>query len=293
MHKKIVETVRDIKSLRIQGAQNIARAAVKAMKVFVDENTSMSDKDFFAGLAELDSARPTEPALRNALQYFIILGGREHPKEAAVGVEKYFVDAQKEIDSRVRKIVGGHKQFFTHCHSSTITHALISAWNSRRRFSIANTETRPLLQGRTTARELSAAGIPITHSVDSAARLLIKDSAAIFFGCDSILADGTVINKIGSELFAEVAIPRKKPVYIVTHAFKFSGKTVRGHQEIIEERNPREVWERPPRRVHVLNYAFERIVPANVTAIVSELGVLSPKHFVSAVKRAYPWMLDK
>lgn len=286
-----MRVVDDIRSLRIQGAQNIARAAVEATRVFV--NKGSSEKEFFSALGKLVNARPTEPALRNALQYFIILGGREHPDAAAAALEKYFVEAQNEINRHVRGIVGDHKQFFTHCHSSTVTKALIAAWNSHHRFSVANTETRPLLQGRITARELSAAGIPLTHSVDSAARLLIKDSSAVFFGCDSILADGTVINKIGSELFAEAAIPRKKPVYIITHAFKFSGKTVQGYQECIEERSPREVWERPPRGVHVLNYAFERLAPKNVTAIISELGVLSPQRFVAAVKRVYPWMLEE
>lgn len=284
----IKRTVQDIKALRIQGAQNIAKSAVIVLAKYLQQHPELKDSQVYDIMTDLIEARPTEPALRNALKYFILMGGRDTPASAAKKVVQYFSNSEEQIHKYVRKILKKEHQYFTHCHSSTVTKSFIA--NKDKKIIVANTETRPLFQGRRTALELSKAGIQVIHSVDSAARLLIKDSSAIFLGCDSILNDGTVINKIGSEMFAEIAKQRKIPVYILGSGFKFSAKTAQGYQEIIEERSTSEVWSQH-KNIHILNYAFEKINHKNITAVISELGVLTPKAFVRAVKQKYHWLL--
>ena len=290
----IARTIGEICALKIQGAQQVAKAAVIAAAAYLKHHPSTNEREFLDVLTALEAARPTEPALRNALSSFILNGGREQPVRAAAAVTAYFSQAEHAIASQLLPLLHEHKQYFTHCHSGTVVRALI-ACSKRKEFSVANTETRPLFQGRRTALELARARIPVLHAIDSSARLLIKGCAAVLLGCDAILADGSVVNKIGSEMFAEIAAHLGKPVYVLTSAFKFSGLAVRDHAQRIEERSPNEVWPGFPREPYltILNYAFERIAPEHVTAIISELGVLAPHAFVQAVEKAYPWMLER
>jgi len=109
----------------------------------------------------------------------------------------------------------------------------------------------------------------------------------VLLGCDAITPT-KIINKIGSELFCEVAASYKIPVYICTNSWKFDPKTLFDYDEEIETRSPKEVWEQPPKGVTIDNHAFENINPGLVKGIISELGVLSFKRFLKEVIRKYP-----
>jgi translation initiation factor 2B subunit (eIF-2B alpha/beta/delta family) len=145
-----------------------------------------------------------------------------------------------------------------------------------RTFTVHNTETRPRFQGRKTATELAAAGIPVVHFVDSGARLSLKGASALFLGADALLADGKVANKIGSEMLAELAHSRGIPVYILANSWKFTNVTSAHYKKSLEVRDPQEVWEAIPHGVRVENHAFELIEPRYITAVITELGIRDP-----------------
>ena len=153
-----------------------------------------------------------------------------------------------------------------------------------------NTETRPLFQGRKTAIELASYKIPVKHYVDSAARMALKKADIMMIGADAITTEGKVINKIGSELIAEAANKIGVPVYICTHSWKFDPETIFGFDEEIEKRAWDEIWPNKPRKVNIDNFAFEKINPALITGIISELGVYRPQNFISEIKNNYKWM---
>ena len=153
---------------------------------------------------------------------------------------------------------------------------MVYAKKHEKKFSVYNTETRPLFQGRKTAKELSKAGIKVTTFIDSAARQAIQKSNLVFFGADAILKNG-VINKIGSGMFAEIAFDEKKPVYIIADSWKHAKKAK------IEERDFHEVWKNAPKHIKIKNHAFEFIEKKYIKAIVSELGILPLSSFVKRV----------
>ena len=121
-------------------------------------------------------------------------------------------------------------------------------------------------------------------------RLALKKADLVMIGADSITTT-KVINKIGSELAAEIAKRYDIPVYICASSWKFSPETALGYEEIIEERSPKEVWDKAPRGVRIMNYAFEKIDLKNITAIVSDLGVLEPEAFIQEVRKKYRWAI--
>lgn len=266
---------RDIKAVKIQGAQNVAMAAVKALMIKNDKNA----------VKKLISLRATEPALRNAVEFV-----KGDPKRMGPVALKHFREANKKIaEYGARKIEDG-MTVFTHCHASSVMAVLRKAREEGKKFQVRCTETRPLLQGRKTAKELTALKIPVTMFVDSGARIALKDSDVFLFGADAVTSEGKVINKIGTEMFAEIADKYDTDTYCCTNSWKYDPMTVFGVREPIERRHSKEVWDKAPKGVDVMNLAFERVQPDMITAIISELGVHPPTVFLQEVRKAYPWL---
>ncbi len=266
---------RKIKNVEIQGAENVARAAVKALMLKNDRKS----------VQKLISLRATEPALRNAIEFV-----KDDPKKMGPAALEHFRDSTRKIaEYGARKIENG-MIVFTHCHSSSVMAVLKEAKKQGKKFQVHCTETRPLLQGRRTAKELAGAGIPVTMFVDSGGRIALKDSDLFLFGADAITSEGKAINKIGTEMFAEIAEKYDTDTYCCTDSWKYDPMTVFGVKEAIERRDGREVWAKKPRGVDILNLAFERVQPELITAIISELGVHPPTVFIQEVRKAYPWL---
>ena len=252
--------LKDIKEIKIQGARNIAKKALYAYSLFPNQK---SKKKLF-------SLRPTEPMLINVLN--------KMDKEPYEKILKHFDESQKKINENVLKIIGKNKVIFTHCHSTNVSGALIYAKKKGKKFEVYNTETRPLFQGRKTAKELKKAGIKVTMFIDSALGVALKDAEIIFLGADALLKNG-IINNIGSGIIARIARDEKIPVYIVADSWKFTKNKIP-----IEQRNLNEVWDKAPKNIKIKNPAFEFVEKKYISGIVSELGVMGYSDFVKKMK---------
>lgn len=258
--------VQNIKELKIQGATNIALQGLKAMKLRSD----------YSSLRKLINARPTEPCLQNAIKF-----ARETNPALAYN---YLTNMDKRTESITSRLVKEKDIVFTHCHSTTITGALKKA-RKKVTFGVHNTETRPLYQGRKTAKELANLKIRVTHYVDSGAEDALEKANIALLGSDMITKDKLVYNKIGSYMISELAKKHKTPLYIVTNSWKYSPRELK-----LEERSPEEIWKIENKYIKIKNPAFEEIPYKNIKAIVCELGVLPPKKFIKKVEKAYPWI---
>jgi len=258
------EIAESIKKVKIQGARNIARAALYAYSLIPTKNS----------IRKLTSLRPTEPMLKKVL----ILAQKEPYQK----ILEHFDTAQNKINKFVINLIKDNDVIFTHCHSTNVSNALIYAKKRGKKFEVYNTETRPLFQGRKTANELRKAKIKVTMFVDSAVAIAIekenqKDKTyanKIFFGADALLSNG-VINKIGSGLISEIAYNNKIPFYIIADSWKFTKKKVQ-----IENRSLNEVWNKAPKDVKIRNPAFEFIPKKHITGIVTEFGLMKYDKFV-------------
>jgi ribose 1,5-bisphosphate isomerase len=264
--KRFNQIVKDIKEIKIQGATNIAKSALQAY--FLIPTKSSKKK--------LISLRPTEPLLVNIL----------NKKQPYNEILKHFSNTLEKINKSVLKLIKSNEVIFTHCHSTSVVNALIYSKKKKKKFEVYNTETRPLYQGRKTARELKKAKIKVTMFVDSAAMIALTKSQGtkkvdkVFLGADAILKKG-VINKVGSAMFAKIAYENKIPVYVLSDSWKFSSKNIK-----IEERDFHEVWKKLPKnsKIKIRNPAFEFVPKKHITKIVSELGILKYDDFLKKVK---------
>ena len=266
--KRFNQIAKSIKEIKIQGARNIAKAALYAYSL-VPEKSSIK---------KLFSLRPTEPML----QHVLTLVEKKPYKE----ILSHFDSAQDEINKSVLKIIKNKDKIFTHCHSTNVINSLIYAKKKGKKFEIYNTETRPLFQGRKTASELKKAGIKVTMFIDSASAIALekenrKDKIyadKIFLGADALLSDG-IINKVGSGMISELAYHNKIPVYIIADSWKFSKTKVP-----IENRNLNEVWNRAPKNVKLKNPAFEFVPKKYISGIVTEFSLMEYNDFIKKMK---------
>lgn len=253
--KTFKQICREIENLEIQGAENVAIYGLKAYAL----------KPRKSSIKKLLSLRKTEPMLRNALRY-----AEKHSVDEAL--DKIRNDGEL-IASYGRNLIKNKSRIFTHCHSSTVVDILKEAKKNKKNFIVYNTETRPLFQGRKTAKELSNLKIKVITTVDSGAGINIKKSKIMLIGADAILKD-KVINKIGSGMFAQIAYDNKIPVYVAAHSWKYTPEIE------IEERNFHEVWKRAPKNVKINNPAFEAIPRKFIKRIICEKGALTYNQFL-------------
>jgi len=278
---EVDETVRKIETVEIQGATNVAESGVRLLKSLVEDG---ADEDRVEEVTErLKKARPTEPFLFNCIRVARETGEYDRVLEQ--------IEVQDEIDTHGAPLVEEGSVVYTHCHSSSVTSVLENVAEERE-FRARVTETRPLYQGRKTARELAEMDVPVRFYVDSGARIALREADVMLIGADAVLDNGKVINKIGSEMFAEVAGGYDVPVYVVTNSWKYDPMSGFGYETEIEKRTAEEVWRDPPEGVEVVNYAFEKIAPEKVDGVVSELGVHEPDEFVGAVTDEYPELME-
>ena len=85
-------------------------------------------------------------------------------------------------------------------------------------------ESRPDREGIGVAERVAEAGVESAVCVDAAiAHVLATGSVdAVVLGADTVLADGTLINKVGSRAVAIAADEAEVPVYVVTSSDKIS-----------------------------------------------------------------------
>ncbi|MBI2464248.1 hypothetical protein HYV57_04790 [Candidatus Peregrinibacteria bacterium] len=286
------ETIKKIKNLEIQGAEHIAILGIKAFGLKLEETSDPKLLQKYAD--ELRQARPTEPALKNALHFCLkYYRERNSIKDVVKEVLRHFEEARKKIIEYGEKKIENNMSIFTHCHSSTVTAILIQAFRNGKKIRVYNTETRPRFQGRITAKELTEAGIPVDHFVDSAGPMALKKTDIFLFGSDAVTSDGRVINKIGTAPLLEFANEYRIPSFACTNSWKFDPETLYGAEEEIEQREKNEVWENPPRGVTIHNPAFETVSPDRVSGLITELGILKPESLVNAIQVAYPWLLER
>ena len=307
MTETVRVTAERLRKLEVQGARNVAIAAIKALQTLAEQTKAKNKTAFLSELkdaqAMLFASRETEPLMRNAIRW-IITQVEDNSTEKVDALRQMVVSnasifLQNLEASRERIAEIGAKRIrdgsviFTHCHSSTVTRLLARAKKDGKNLKVICTETRPAFQGRITAREMVELGVETTFIVDSAARSFMGNVDLIILGADAITSEGNVVNKIGTSAIAVLAYEARKPLYVVSELLKFDPETLYGEYEKIEQRNPREVWKEAPEKLVVKNPAFDVTPSKYIHGLICEEGVIAPQSIVEVVHRRYPWVLKR
>lgn len=280
-------TAKNIKALKIQGASNVLKSAVKALVEDAlnskKEDSNVFRKEFLRNAKYLTDSRPTEPAMRNIIRILKRTISKKDIKVSEMknllkikykNFEKEKKENKKKMTEYGAKLIANDSTVLTICHSKSVIDVLIKAKKKIKK--VYCLETRPLFQGRMTAKDLAAAGLDVTLIVDNAASTVLKKCDYFFSGADAFLADGDIVNKIGTNQISTLCRRYDTLHYVVTSTSKFEPATFFGFNEPIEKRNELELGKKIP-KVKVLNPAFDRTDSSLIEGIICEKGIFSSK----------------
>lgn len=331
MVTNISKVVKDIKSIKIQGATNIAKASIGAIFDFSKNFNGSSSAIFLKEAGKISErlawARPDEPLNQNLIAYLVALSKKDRGgdiKTRIINFQNYCREALGLISKNedlitangvklIRKIHAGRKRavnIFTHCNSSSVFKIIFGAHKAGIPIKVYDSETRPRYQGRIMAKNLAKNGINVTMMTDSAAPFVISqndpdkiDIDLVIIGADVVGLDGSVLNKIGSYSLALAAKNVNVPFYVATSLLKARKDTDSYKQIKIEKRDPTELWpsfakatdgkHQSLRGIKAINYAFDTVPPRYITGFITEFGILKPKDIKKTAMKKYKEIFKK
>lgn len=264
---------------REHGASEIARAALRLMadcaRKHDQDTTPRMVEVFRARAAALAGTRPSMAPLYNHMTKWSaslenlpndpVMAG-QLAAEAAEELARQSRLAAKLAAARLASRVPPGAAIMTHSLSSTIVE-LYRILKDRDVTAIVS-ESRPLCEGYVLAAKLDELGIRTTLVTDAQMGLAISGADVVAVGADSILADGRVVNKVGTYLLALAAREAKKPFYVCAESYK---RCPAGMPDPPMERmDPAELGAPVLPGVTVVNAYFEITPAALVTACVAE-----------------------
>jgi len=196
----------------------------------------------------------------------------------------------RRIGENGQKFIRDGAGVLTHCNAGALATAgqgtalslMFEAHRKGKKFKVYADETRPLLQGsRLTAWELQQGRIDVTVICDNMAGWLMKQGKIdmVVTGADRIAANGDAANKIGTYSVSILAKEHGIPFYIAAPSSTFDLSIKSGAEIPIEERESAEVTkigeaQIAPVGIKVYNPAFDVVDARNITAIITEKGVV-------------------
>ncbi|MFN4319783.1 MAG: S-methyl-5-thioribose-1-phosphate isomerase [Aquificaceae bacterium] len=275
-----------IKEMVVRGAPAIGCVAAYGFLLGV-----MSGEDPLVVYETLKNTRPTAYNLFWALDRMkkALEEGKDLEAEAKA-IEEEDYRANKRIGEIGQQLIPKGAKILTHCNTGALATAgwgtalgvIRSAHYANKDIFVWVDETRPYLQGsRLTAWELLREGIPHKIITDSTAGFLMKKGLVncVLVGADRITKDYYVANKIGTYALSVLAKAHGIPFYVVAPRSTFDMSLVGEESIKIEERSQEEIKflkgiPIAPESSPALHLAFDITPPENITAIITEEGII-------------------
>lgn len=177
--------------------------------------------------------------------------------------------ASEKIARYVYELVDADSVVMTHSSSSTVLSCFQGLMDKT--ISAIITQSAPGNEGEHVAGCLAAMAISAQYITDAQLGFFIDKADVVLVGADTILADGSVVNKAGTYLLALAAQDVGIPIYVCAESAKHS--PLRREFAFIEEMDPEEL--QLPRIPHITprNYYFDITPPELITAWINEHGV--------------------
>ncbi|MEM4297906.1 MAG: hypothetical protein QW815_06025, partial [Nitrososphaerota archaeon] len=269
---------------RRRGSTALARLALDCFRELA--HTGMSGerlKKEVMRLGEaLSSARPSMPLVAKFSQEVVkrfssSIGSGVDPRYALLkscsSVEREYGVLVERLVSQASKILSVYETVITFSHSGTVVRILASSTGVTR---VIVLESRPMLEGRLTARSLSRYKY-VELLVDAAAGYGVQESDACIVGADAVFLDGSFAGKVGSLPLSLLCQKFGRPFYVACDLWKLCEK----HGYVVEKGGPAEVW-KARCGVKVRNPYFELVEPYLVTAYLTERGLIRSSDLATA-----------
>jgi len=267
---------------RYHGAEWLSSAALGTM-IAIALNARADDADELREALKsyarrISESRPSMTPITNKLGMFY----SRLPEEAALNelraaatksASMIIKESRKDRSRLVKNaesVLGEPDTVFTISDSSTVADVVLGVGAKN----VVVTESRPQMEGRNLAERLAGDGVNVLLVVDAAAAMFMESADVAVVGADSVLYDGSFVNKVGTRTLALAARDQGVPFYVVCSTSKFNVMNYLGRGVELEEKDPSEVAE--IEGVNVRNPYFEVVPGRLVTGIITEMGVMEP-----------------
>lgn len=295
MNNKLQNLLRDLREDKSSGASELVDKAIKIMEKKLEEfeDPNQDQKEIIYNLAEqIIKARPSMAPLINTIGFLINnLEGfsRKNLTQRIKDFKREREKREKELEESFHKFLITHKskisRVMTISYSSTVLKGFLKNTDLDIEFYIL--ESRPLFEGRRTAKKLSK-HFKTKLIVDAAMGFFIDKVDLIIFGVDSILKNGAIINKIGTKPLSITGKSNGVMVYAITDSYKYNLRSHSNKDIVIERKSPEEIYDNSNSDLDVLNYYFDITPSEYLTGIISDLGVLDIPNFLNQIQKELP-----
>jgi len=293
------QLITDIEDMKVKGAYLITCVALEALTLLTEKTAGAGEAlvDTLTTAAKrLKAAQPSMASVANACVY--VLNPLMQPKASPMSAPEIqqlvttrsqqflvgFEQAQQQVIEVGSRVIRDGDVIFIHSYTGTLLAIFSRAREEGKQFQVIATESRPYGEGRVMVTELLKLGIPCTLIIDAAMGSYIKRANKALVGSDSILANGSVVNKMGTQLLGLACHVYGVPLYAAGSILKLSLESLQGGEVKILERPddgaiaPSGLAEN--KMLQVENHIFD-VTPAQyIKALITDKGVIAPAAIV-------------
>ncbi len=259
------EGAQELAQDRTRGAgELIGRALAALAEVAREEPQALR-----AAACLLARARPGMPGIAMAIAH--AYGAAHRAPDPAAALTAYASRREEALSRLIARATEALPQgtVLTYSRSSTVE-AILAARRPRR---VIVSEGRPLLEGVALARSLAQRGLAVTLITEAQLGEAVGEAQAVLVGADALLADGSVLNKVGTRSLALLCRRAGVPFLVAAETAKLLPPSL-SRSLFPEEGEAQEVAASLPSGVEVRNRYFD-LTPARwVTAYLTEEGPL-------------------
>jgi len=268
---------------RAEGAGELARRALEILRRSALDTEAEAGEELrpvlLARAERLRECRPSMAPLDRLLRRWSgILEGTRTPDldrlrsvaaEEAAALALLSREAAERAAAHAAGHIGPGRTVITHSLSATVAAVYRNLAGGGVRAIL--TESRPLNEGYRLAGSLSGLGVPTRLITDAQMGLAVAEADVALVGADSLLPDGSLVNKAGTYLLALAARDRAVPLYVCCESFKQRTEDMPPLE--LERMDPAELGAPAFPGVRIENCYFD-ITPARlVSAWIDENGV--------------------
>lgn len=278
--------IQEISGDNKKSATELSELALQGLANYGNALHPRSGEEFKQALiafsTELQGLRPSLAALSHSLECWrqefenakhnSVLAMAANAQHISELLQKKNQQAVARIAQYAASLVKKGSTVFTHSHCPSVRYGLMSLKGIN--FEVITTESRPGMEGLSLAKQLGKKGIHTHYITDAQIGLFAPKADIILVGADTILNDGSAINKSGTYLVALAAAQARVPFYVCCESYKFSDLSPQS--AILEKRNTAELGAPDSPMLQAHNIYFD-ITPRNlITAYITEEGIINP-----------------
>ncbi|XP_072490132.1 translation initiation factor eIF2B subunit delta isoform X2 [Notamacropus eugenii] len=289
----------------ISGSNARCIALLRAFQQVIQDYTTPPNEELSRDLVNklkpyisfLTQCRPLSASMYNAIKFLTkeitAVSSTQREEEAksllqkAIGwyvKEKILLAAEAISRSAYEKINNGDVILVYGC-SSLVSFILREAWTRGSRFRVVVVDSRPRLEGRRTLHCLVRAGVPASYLMIPAASYVLPEVSKVLLGAHALLANGSVMSRVGTAQLALVARAYNVPVLVCCETYKFCERVqtdafvsneLDDPDDLLCERGDHvalDNWQKH-RSLRLLNLVYDVTPPELVDLVITELGMI-------------------